>query len=132
MYKIGDKVETPLGIGKLVDVSQNNETKYKVAHGTRTTWYAHDEIKPYRTAHEKLLELGYEEKLYDTAVEYEVSNGVYKQYVQYSKVILIDTQQRDFTTYTFHKVSRGAIGELWVNSELARILTQYLEELEGE
>ena len=95
MYKIGDKVETPLGIGILVDVSQNNETKYKVAHGTRTTWYAHDEIKPYRTAHEKLIELGYEEKLYDIAVKYEVTSGRYKQYVKYNEVILVDTQQRD-------------------------------------
>ena len=108
-YKIGDKVETPLGVGKLVDISQNNETKFKVAYGTRTTWYAHDEITSYRTAHEKLIEMGYE-----------------------------STKGNNFTKYRHDELPRITIYNdntyscSDTNLELSRILTQYLEELEND
>ena len=115
MYKIGDKVETPLGIGKLADISQNNETKYKVMHGARSTWYAHDEITPYRTAHEKLIEMGYKRFNTSHGVEYN------KEHCQ----ILIDEQDKTYKVYWM--VDDMAY---WIDLELSRVLTQYLEELE--
>jgi len=106
MYKIGDKVETPLGVGKLVDISQNNETKFKVAYGTRTTWYAHDEITSYRTAHEKLIEMGY--KL-----------TKYTDYVSYRHKKMVGIVIYNDNTYSCNDT----------NLELSYILTQYLEEM---
>ena len=114
MYKIGDKVETPLGIGKLVDISQNNETKFKVAYGTKTTWYAHDEITPYRTAHEKLIEMGWKLK---SKLPNEIIYGIFE------------------VRLTFRKYEDGlwrfTLSEnLGVYKNFSYVLTQYLEELE--
>jgi len=109
MYKIGDKVETPLGIGKLADRSQNNETKYKVMYGAKSTWYAHDEITPYRTAHEKLLALGFQY----------AQREDYKRYIHDELGSLIVWDDKTFTTSD-------------CDLEIARIMVQYLEELNNE
>jgi len=118
MYKLGDKVETPLGVGILSDISANNETKYKVMYGSRSTWYAHDEIKPYRTAHEKLIELGWEDKGY-------VSDA--RRYEGYNMWVIFNVTNK---TYTINKLVGIAIICPNIDITLSRILTQYLEELE--
>ncbi len=88
------------------------------------------ELTPDITAHEKLIEMGYEEKIHDTGVKSEVESGKYKQYVKCSGVILIDVEDREFTTYTLYSGDKGVSDVSWVNNNLSRILTQYLEELE--
>lgn len=113
MYKIGDKVETPLGVGILSDISANNETKYKVMYGTRSTWYAHDEIKPYRTAHEKLIEMGYE--------YIQLSEDEDDHYYELND---------EYIWFSISEKNYRMSGGIEVDLELSRILTQYLEELE--
>lgn len=132
-YKIGDKVETPLGIGKLVDISQNNETKFKVAYGTRTTWYAHDEVEPYTTAHEKLLALGWG-VLRDNTTHVEFRKTIRKDsYIDNYSIIKVTKKSKTFSGQTYYNdnfVSRYSQYELSFDLELARIMLQYLEEME--
>ena len=138
-YEIGQKVETPLGVGTVVKV-------YKKCPGltdhTHLIRFDVDEkhiyaigfneglLKPYKTAHEKLLAMGWEEKLHDKAVEEEVKEGIYKQYVSYPYVILIDLELKEFTSYVLYTGSSDVDDVSWINLELSRILTQYLEEME--
>ena len=58
MYKIGDKVETPLGIGKLSIVASGVMVNIK----GHEVVFKMDEISLYHTAHEKLIEMGYEQR----------------------------------------------------------------------
>ncbi len=115
MYKVGDKVETPLGIGKLVDISQNNETKYKVMYGTRSTWYAHDEITPYRTAHDKLIEMGLR-----LNITKNYAGGVF------THEWWDENNYRIIVFFIDEKVTTVYEG----NNEIMQIIPQYLEELE--
>ena len=118
MYKVGDKVETPLGIGKLADISQNNETKYKVMYGTRSTWYAHDEITPYRTAHDKLIEMGLRLKVTKNYADGVFSHEWWNE----------NDGRRVIMFYIEEKVTTVYEG----NNEIMNVIPQYLEELEDE
>jgi hypothetical protein len=130
MYKIGDKVEY---CGEVVEITQIFDSDgCMVSNGTLEA-YAHlSDLDKHKSAHEKLIEMGWEEKIHDTAVKSEVESGRYKQYVKGSEVILIDVEDREFTTYTLYNGDKGVSDVSWVSHELSRILTEYLEELEGK
>ena len=133
MYKIGDKVETPLGIGVIIGkrvAMQHDDIIFEVENKGIKVDFRNTHVTPYRTAHDKLIEMGYEEKIHDTAVKHDVESGRYKQYAKNYEVILIDIEDREFTTYTLYNGSKGVDDVSWVNHKLSRILTQYLEELE--
>src|SRR5690606_10597325 len=108
-FKVGDKVETPFGVGVIVSFNYHLGMDGCKSYAVRlnykmddTTFYdkgnspllnlTTNELKPYKSAHEKLLKLGFKEEIQDRSVEYEVTSGQYKQYVKYveSEVILID------------------------------------------
>ena len=105
MYKIGDKVETPLGVGK-VSISA---TGYMVNIKGYQVVFEADVVTPYQSAHDKLLAMGYE-----------------------------FNKRNDYVIYTHDELSRVTIyrdktyscGD--ANLTLSRILTAYLEELEGK
>ena len=133
MYKVGDKVEYR---GEVVKITQifysDSERACMVSNGTLEA-YAHlSYLDKHKSAHEKLIEMGYEEKIHDTVVKHDVESGRYKQYAKNYKVILIDVEDREFTTYTLYSGDKGVSDVSWVNHKISRILTQYLEELEDE
>ena len=134
MYKLGDKVETPLGIGIYkghIDggIYEGAHKVYLNANTNEIYFWDIKELKPYQTPHEKLIEMGYEEKIHDTVVKSNVESGRYKQYAKSSKVILIDVEGGEFTTYTLYNRDKGVSDVSWVNHKLSHILTQYLDEL---
>lgn len=135
MYKIGDKVETPLGIGVIQSLEETifedekgnpiydyavkfeNDYDYYTEHKLDKIIFLNHVVKPYRTAHEKLIEMGYER------VEDEDDDCfVYRKGLDYV-TITKDGQVavHDKNTY---------FGASYFNITLSRILTQYLEELE--
>jgi hypothetical protein len=131
MYKIGDKVEYCGLVSTVVSINERQRVMGIVytQEEEQSAVVGFDSVKPYRTAHEKLIEMGYEEKIHDTVVKSDVESGRYKQYVKGSEVILIDVENRDFTKYILYNGDKGVSGVSWVNHKLSRILTQYLEEM---
>lgn len=108
MYKIGDKVETEKGNGIIVAISGYEEQLYIVEITNIGNWgFNEHKLKTYRTAHEKLIEMGYE-----------------------------STNGNNFTKYRHDELPRITIyndntySSYDTNLELSRVLTQYLEEME--
>lgn len=108
MYKIGDKVETEKGNGIIVAISGYEEQLYIVEITNIGEWgfYEH-QLKAHRTAHEKLIEMGYE--------TIKGNNCVFYRHDELPKITIYSDN-----TYSCSDT----------NLELSRILTQYLEELE--
>ena len=129
MYKIGDKVEYLNNVWEVYDYEIDSVEIYNDKLGINI-YVPISDVQPYHTAHEKLIEMGYEEKIHDTVVKSDVESGKYKQYAKNCEVILIDIKDREFTTYTLYSGDKGVSDVSWVNHKLSRILTQYLEELE--
>ena len=108
MYKIGDKVETEKGNGIIVAINGYEEPLFIVEINKIGKWGFHGyEITPYQTAHEKLIEIGYELT--------KRSDYVFYRHDDLPRVTIYSDK-----TYSCSDT----------NLALSRILTQYLEELE--
>ena len=108
MYKVGDKVETPLGIGK-VSISAHG---YMVNIKGYEVVFNKDVIKPYITAHDKLLAMGFRLKQ---------NSKTKKVYSILQHSIEIEKYEDEWKYYT-----NGIV----IGLSLSRILTQLLEEME--
>lgn len=104
MYKVGDKVEY---LGEVVEITQIFDSGgCMVSNGTLEA-YAHlSDLDKRKSAHEKLIEMGY--KL-----------TKYIDYVSYSHKKRVGIVIYNDKTYSCHDT----------NLELSRVLTQYLEEM---
>ena len=125
-YEIGQKVETPLGIGVIQSLEETifedekgnpiydyavkfeNNYDYYTEHTLDKIIFLNHVVKPYRTAHEKLLEMGYE-------CEEKRDVKIYRHENKISSVRVYDD---------------NTISCNDIDLELSRILTQYLEEME--
>ena len=114
-YEIGQKVETPLGVGVV---------KYNM--GGSILWVSFDEnrpeieinkedIKPYRTAHDKLLSMGLSLKIINDAWGSSV----------FSHEWWSDDNRRIIAFYMLDKL----VTVYEANHEIMRIIPQYLEEI---
>ena len=107
MYKIGDKVETNKGNGIIVAINGYEEPLFIVEIKNIGKWGFHGyELTPYHTAHEKLIEMGYELT--------KRSDYVFYRHDDLPRVTIYSDK-----TYSCSDT----------NLVLSRILTQYLEEL---
>src|SRR5690554_1525039 len=112
-FKAGDKVETPFGVGIFygyIDggfMSGSLRVDYEKVQTGAVYFWNEDDLKPYKTAHEKLIDLGYELT--------ERNDYIFYRHDELPKVTIYSDK-----TYSCSDT----------NLELSKILTQYLEELE--
>jgi len=60
-YEIGQEVETPFGKGKIFDTNNSGDMYHvTLKKDGSTRWFWENYLKPYRTPHEKLLDIGFE------------------------------------------------------------------------
>lgn len=62
-YEIGQKVETPLGVGEIIDIFTREDktiSECKVCIKSHSVWFGVDDLKPYKSGHDKLLSMGFE------------------------------------------------------------------------
>ena len=123
MYKIGDKVETPLGIGVVVGkrvAMRHDDIIFEVENKGIKVDFRNTHVTPYRTAHEKLIEMGWEYSDRQSGKLHKV------YYIENPN----DNQKYELV---FDKYEHGWVynlnNEIIVDIILSRILTQYLEEL---
>ena len=114
-FKAGDKVETPFGVGifeRYVDggfMSGSLRVCYEKVQTGGVYFWNEDDIKPYKTAHEKLIDMGYE--------FVKANNCVFYRHEELPKITIYNDK-----TYSCSDA----------DLELSKILTQYLEELEND
>lgn len=111
-YEVGQKVETPLGVGVVKGIRQYQEPIYQIKFMDSNFMvldFEENELKPYKTPHERLLDMGYE-----------LIQGANLKIYRHDKLM-------NFRVYDDNTISCNEI-----NLELSRILTDYLEWLEEE
>ena len=115
-YEIGQKVETPLGVGKIFDISVSGDMFHVELKDGLTKWFWSNYLNPYKTAEEKLLERGFEKQKinHDTFTLEIVLQSVSPYIITFTK--------KENKGWLYHS-------NKWINLELSRILTQYLEEI---
>lgn len=119
-YEVGQKVETPLGVGVVKGIRHYQEPIYQIKFmdsNFKVLDFEENELKPYKTPHERLLEMGYE--LNDT-----------QDYLLY--------YDGNRLTISIHKKTKvwvaylGVDGLVEVGLKLTKIMADYLEWLEEE
>ena len=124
-YEIKQKVETPLGIGTIVGSKPILYARdvYNVELKTKERdfyiWFTQDVLKPYKTPHERLLEMGYVYEEHKQGHRY-----THKENLDYIDIDLFRNTFYHFE-FSFRKFPKPA----GTNLELLKILTQYLEEM---
>ena len=150
MHKIGDKVETPLGIGVIqsleetifVDEKDNpiydyavkfeNDYDYYTEHKLDKIIFLNHVVKPYHTAHEKLIEMVWEcvdnDKKYAVYRKTTLKNEYHNDYIQL-EVIKRTKTFGAIRYYNDNFNSQYSHHQFNFDLTLSRILTQYLEEM---
>lgn len=126
MYKIGDKVETPQFTGII-------EKVYESGVKVNGKMFPFKNIKPYKSAHKKLLALGYICKTNNSTIEF--TKEFKEKYARYGTVITIQVKEKSYSGFSFYDDlfnSQYRTHEMKFDLTLSRILTQYLEELEAK
>ena len=116
-YEIGQKVETPLGVEEITFISEFTHDltpAYHVRLKGHELCFSEDELKPYKTAHEKLLSMGLSLK-----IRKNWGGGVF------SHEWWNDDNERVLVFYVDEKTT--TVYE--ANHEIMRIIPQYLEEM---
>lgn len=108
-YEIGQKVTTPFGVGKIFSVDDIRDEYGVLYHFEVKDFFRHDDLKPYKTPREKLIEMGYQLDERDTA-------SVYRHDILCNVRVWND-----------NKISCDDI-----DLELAKTIKEYLEWLEEE
>ena len=116
MYKIGDKVEYCGLVSTVVSINERQRVMGIVytQEEEQSAVVGFDSVKPYRTAHEKLIEMGLKLKITKN-----YADGVF------SHEWWNDNDDRIIVFYIDEKLTTVYEG----NNEIMQIIPQYLEEL---
>lgn len=131
MYKIGDKVETPLGIGIVVGkrvAMRHDDIIFEVEIKGIKIDFRNTQVTPYQSAHEKLIELGYEYSYKECGDEL---SDKWHTFYNKKRFITIDVIVNNISGIGWYITFHDPFNCI-ANIELSRILTQYLEELEAK
>ena len=120
-YKVGDKVETPLGIGIIKTTGLDDEMYLKsevelIKYPNEYLVFKDKDIKPYQSAHDKLYDVGFIRRT-NTATR---------------KVYRLFEVEIDFQKYEDGLWRYTLSDNFGVYKNFSNILTQYLEELEND
>lgn len=133
-YKIGDKVETPLGVGVITYIDSDGEIDYDYWISIKETppiSFDKKYIQSYKSAHDKLLELGFV-KTESGSYEKKIISDTF---IENTYTIKIDRKDKRIkTSYYYYNnfESRGSYDAMWLDELLLKILTQYAKELEND
>ena len=116
MYKIGNNVEYLNSVWEVCDSEIDSVEIYNEKMGVNI-YVPINDVKPYQSAHDKLIALGWVE---DDRKEFTI-------YSKNSNEIYINKQRKTYQLYSYQYITNGP---MYVSLELSRILTQYLEEME--
>lgn len=134
MYKIGDKVEYLNNVWEVCDCEIENVEIYNEKTGVNI-YVPIEDVKPYRTAHEKLIELGFK-VIEDNEgwIVYELKDEEYViRFCKGSKRVVVYYGYEDDPNYHLFDRKLKTYGLTKpIEVELAHIIVQYLEELKGE
>ena len=113
-YEIGQKVTTPHGDGVIISMSEmDNEYEVEYLYNELTTsFFGIESLQPYRTPHEKLIEMGY--------VYSQISEDKDDHYYNSSD---------GWIWFSISNKNYRVSEDVYVDLELSLILTQYLEEM---
>lgn len=127
-YEIGQKVTTPLGIGEIKKIENwsDGHTQFVVYIKGIFVTLSSSQLKPYKTPHERLLELGYEYQEHKQGHRY-----IHRENKDYIDVDLLRSSYYHFT-FKHERHYRVSALPSGTTLELSRILTEYLEWLEEE
>lgn len=117
-YEIGQQVETPLGVGEVIDVFTREDktiSEYRICFKNHSVRFGVDDLKPYKTGHDKLVEMGLSLKIINDAWSLSV----------FSHEWWSDDNRRIITFYTLDKL----VTVYEANHDIMRIIPQYLEEM---
>lgn len=114
-YEIGQQVETPIGKGKIFDTNNSGDMYHVELKDGSTKWFWEGYLKPYKTPHEKLIDLGF---TFDVDVDWANMDFSHK----FSK------DEQRITIYLYDKT----VTTYEVCKEAIVVLTEYLEWLEEE
>lgn len=120
-YKIGQQVETPLGVGEVKGVRQYQNPIYQIKFmdsNFKVMDFEEAELKPYKTAHDKLLSMGFEMVLDD-------EHFTIFEHQELDYTIRIDKLWKGIGIHHYNDDPHYR----YIYLELSRILTQYLEEM---
>lgn len=129
-YKIGDKVETPLGVGVITYIDSDGEIDYDYWISIKETppiSFDKKYIQSYKSAHDKLLELGYIQKNDNHLITYE--KKLYYTNKKHNERYFIIEISKVIKRYRVRDNDAFPVG---IDLQLSKILTQYLEELEND
>lgn len=117
-YEIGQKVETPFGIAEIVFLHDIPIKWARVKIPNNHEWlysFNVDDLKPYKTPYEKLLEMGFE----------------FEEVLDWGENPFCHNWRKDDQRITIY-LSENTITTYEVCKEAIAVLTQYLEWLEEE
>lgn len=119
-FKIGDKVETPFGVGVVESIDCNKDFYIEFKNNS-VIYFDVNDIQPCKSAHDKLLELGWVEQ---KGLAEHIKMYAHEDYDTGLLCINKDIKKWFYSLLTYT--------DFFVDLELSKILTQYLEELENE
>ena len=119
MYKVGDKVILNSRVFTVLSVDKHHK-QIEALHPNREEWTLnYEDIKPYKSAHDKLIEMGWEQKMSGSNLTLYMKGDLTIYAYKKEKCVICHGSNDSQLTFI-------------INLALSRILTQYLEELEND